>query len=470
MDILRWSIVLLGGLLSAWGAGHALLNKRDPRSAVAWIAVCFVLPFLGALLYYVFGKNRILTRARRLRLEKKSHAQEFLTEQDHPVSILDDYINLAELSWAASRNNLLGGNSVAALHNGDNAYPAMLHAIENAKAYIYLTTYIFDTREIGKQFMAALAAALARGVVVKVLIDGVGEKYGFPWASLVLRRLGVDTALYLPPTLLPPSLTINLRNHRKLLLIDSELGFTGGMNIRNNHVLARSKNGVIDMHFLLRGPILRQMERTFINDWLFSTGEALECKPKENYIAHSSNMACRVLLEGPDEDNDKLTWVLVGAISVARKSIAIMTPYFLPSRELEVALLTAALRGVKVHIVLPGKNNMPFMTWAVKHMAPGLIDAGVKICFSSGPFVHTKLFVVDDYYVQVGSSNLDARSLRLNFELVVEVYDRQLGVEMGEHIRTIRRKATPLSAAELRRRNVFVRVWNAFFWLFSPYL
>ncbi|MGI9295006.1 MAG: cardiolipin synthase [Pseudomonadales bacterium] len=470
MDIVRWSIVLLGGLLSAWGAGHALLNKRDPRSAVAWIAVCFVLPFLGVLLYYVFGKNRILTRARRLRSEKKSHAQEFLTEQDHPVSILDDYINLAELSWAASRNNLLGGNSVAALLNGDNAYPAMLHAIANAKSYIYLTTYIFDTREIGKQFMAALAGALGRGVVVKVLIDGVGEKYGFPWASLVLRRLGVDTALYLPPTLVPPSLTINLRNHRKLLLIDSELGFTGGMNIRNNHVLARSKNGVIDMHFLLRGPILRQMERTFINDWLFSTGEALECRPKENFIAHSSDMACRVLLEGPDEDHDKLTWVLVGAISVARKSIAIMTPYFLPSRELEVALQTAALRGIQVDIVLPGKNNMPFMTWAVKHMAPGLIDAGVNICFSDGPFVHTKLFVVDDYYVQVGSSNLDARSLRLNFELVVEVYDRQLGVEMGEHIRTSRRQATPLAVAELRRRNILVRLWNAFFWLFSPYL
>ncbi len=470
MDILRWSIFLLGGLLSAWGAGHALLNKRDPRSAVAWIAVCFVLPFLGVLLYYVFGKNRILTRARRLRHEKQSPAQEFLTEQDHPVSILDDYINLAELSWAASRNNLLGGNSVAALHNGDNAYPAMLHAIANAKSYVYLTTYIFDTHEIGKQFMTVLAAAMRRGVVVKVLIDGVGEKYGFPWASLVLKRLGVDAALYLPPTLLPPSLTINLRNHRKLLLVDSEVGFTGGMNIRNNHVLARSKNGVVDMHFLLCGPILRQMERTFINDWLFSTGEALQCMPKENFIAHSSNMACRVLLEGPDEDHDKLTWVLVGAISVARRSIAIMTPYFMPSRELEVALQTAALRGVEVDIVLPGKNNIPFMTWAVKHIAPGLIDAGVKICFSSGPFVHTKLFVVDDYYVQVGSSNLDARSLRLNFELVVEVYDRQLGAEMGEHLRVSRRQAIPLSATELRRRNVVFRLWNAFFWLFSPYL
>jgi cardiolipin synthase len=235
-------------------------------------------------------------------------------------------------------------------------------------------------------------------------------------------------------------------------------------------VLAKSKNGVVDMHFQLRGPILRQMERTFINDWLFTTGEELECRPKENFIAQSSDMSCRVLLEGPDEDQDKLTWVLVGAISVARNSIAIMTPYFLPSRELEVALQTAALRGVQVDIVLPGKNNMPFMTWAVEHMAPGLMDVGVNIFFSSGPFVHTKLFVVDDYYVQVGSANLDARSLRLNFELVVEVFDRQLGNEMGEHIRASKRDATPLSVVELRKRNVVFRMWSAFFWLFSPYL
>ena len=181
-------------------------------------------------------------------------------------------------------------------------------------------------------------------------------------------------------------------------------------------------------------------------------------------------MACRVLLEGPAEDKEKLTWVLMGAISVARKSIAIMTPYFLPSRELEVALQTAALRGVQVDIVLPGKNNMPFMTWAVKHMASALMDVGVNIYFSNGSFVHTKLFVVDDYYVQVGSANLDARSLRLNFELIVEVYDRELGVAMGEHIRTSKRDAIALVASELRQRNVFFRLRNAFVWLFSPYL
>ncbi len=469
MDILNWSIVLLGAVLSVWGAGHALLNKRDPRSATAWIAVCFVLPFLGALFYYMFGKNRIVTRAKRLRQESKA-SQEVLTRLDHPVNILDDYINLAELSLAASRNNLLGGNSVSALHNGDNAYPAMLRAIESAKSYVYLTTYIFDTREIGSDFMTALAAARRRGVEVKVLIDGVGEKYGFPWASLVLRRLGVDTALYLPPTLIPPSLTINLRNHRKLLLVDSEIGFTGGMNIRNNHVLAKSKNGVVDLHFLLRGPILRQMERTFIYDWLFTTGESLDCRPKQAFIAQPENMPCRVLLEGPAEDQDKLTWVLMGAISVARKNIAIMTPYFLPSRELEVVLQTAALRGVQVDIVLPGKNNMPFITWAVKHMATPLMDVGVNIYFSSGSFVHSKLFVVDDYYVQIGSANLDARSLRLNFELVVEVYDRQLGAAMGKHIRASKRDAIPLVAAELRQRNLFFRLRNAFIWLFSPYL
>lgn len=470
IDIITGVLVFASGaLLTIVGSVHALLNKRDPRSALAWIAMCVALPFIGVLLYYVFGKNRIRTRAQRLQPQMATPAEE-ANQGVHEASVRPDYRNLAQLSAASSKRRLLAGNYVEPLYNGDQAYPEMLRAIDEAKSYVYLATYIFETRRIGKRFIEALAAAKRRGVVVKVLIDGVGEKYDFPFASGTLQARGVDAALYLPPTLLPPNLTINLRNHRKLLLVDGELGFTGGMNIRHNHLRDNNKRGFIDIHFAIRGPVLRQLERVFISDWLFTTDEHLPWNQSTNYSSDSQDMACRVLLEGPNEDVDKLTWVLVGAISLAQRSIVIMTPYFLPSRELEVALQTAALRGVSVSILLPGTNNLPFMTWATTHVLSGLLVTGVKIFMSPGPFVHSKLFIVDDYYVQLGSSNLDPRSLRLNFELVVEVYDQDFAERMAKHANDSIAAARAVSLDQLKQRSLPRRIRDAFFWLFSPYL
>lgn len=462
-------IFLLGSVLTIVGGTHALLNKRDPRSALAWIAMCAALPFIGALLYYVFGKNRIRTRAQKL----QPNAALLIEEANmgvHEAQVRPDYRNLAQLSAASSKRRLLAGNGVVPLYNGDEAYPAMLDAIEQASAYIYLATYIFESQDVGGEFIDALARAKQRGVVVKVLIDGVGEKYDFPFASGQLDKRGVDAALYLPPTLLPPNLTINLRNHRKLLLVDGTIGFTGGMNIRQNHLRENNAKGITDIHFGIRGPVLRQLERVFINDWLFTTGENLPWNEAVGVPQTEEDMACRVLLEGPNEDVDKLTWVLVGALSLAQKSILIMTPYFLPSRELEVALQTAALRGVDVSIILPGKNNLPFMTWATTHVLPSLLNTGVKIYSSPGPFVHSKLFVVDDYYVQLGSSNLDPRSLSLNFELVVEVYDQGFGAQMASHARDSVSKAKKIELHDVLSRSLARRIRDAFFWLFSPYL
>ncbi len=462
-------VFLVGSILTTVGASHALLNKRDPRSALAWIAMCIALPFLGVLLYYVFGKNRIRTRAQKMTPGIERVANPWQDELKQ-ASVRSDYRNLARLSAASSQRPLLSGNNIQPLYNGDVAYPAMLQAIDNAKSTIYLATYIFESRKIGGRFIEALAAAHRRGVIVKVLIDGVGEKYDFPLASGQLRKFGIDVALYLPPTLFPPNLTINLRNHRKLLLIDGEIGFTGGMNIRQNHLNLNNRNGFKDIHFVLYGPVLSQLEQVFVGDWLFTTNEQLAIQRAEAQAVYDQDMACRVLLEGPNEDVDKLTWVLVGALSLAQHSILIMTPYFLPSRELEVALQTAALRGVDVSIVLPARNNLPFMTWATTHVLPSLLATGVKIYSIPGPFVHSKLFVVDDYYVQLGSSNLDPRSLRLNFELVVEVYDQPFGEEMAAHARACITQSRAITREELSKYGLWRRIRNAFFWLFSPYL
>lgn len=475
-ELLRIVALACGMSVTLLGAGHALLTKRDPRSAAAWVSLCVFFPVVGVLAYLALGNNRIRTRARRLHALPPHEQPTPPPAREHVAAehlIAPQYRNLAYLGLAASGNELLTGNSVEALYCGENAYPAMLLAIREARRHVYLATYIFDSRGIGAEFVEALGAAQARGVQVRVLLDGFGEFYSLPRVGWRLRAAGVTTARFLQPRLWPPNFTLNLRNHRKILVIDGELAFTGGMNIRNKHIAVRGEHPaeVIDVHFRLRGPIVTQIEEVFAADWLFSTRQAL---PPPSSVAQVTMLPeeaeCRVIVDGPNEDLDKLLWVLVGAISAARSSIRIMTPYFLPPPELAVALQTAALRGVEVTIVLPAHNNFPFMTWATTHMLGELLKTGVRVHFYTGPFLHTKLLLVDDYYAQIGSSNLDPRSLRLNFEIAVEIYDHDFGRGVAVHFAEMLATSRELSFATWQERSLPRRLRDAVFWVFSPYL
>ena len=468
------AVLFVLGLVSALlGAGHALLTKRDPRSAAAWVSLCLFFPFFGTLLYLAIGNNRVRTRALKLFASGSTDGATNVTSAQliaEESLIASEYRNLAALGLAASGNYLLKRNGVSSLMNGEQAYPAMLDAIRTAHRYVYLSSYIFDAREIGAEFIAALADAQSRGVTVRVLIDGFGELYSWPRARPRLARAGVKVARYLPPRLLPPNFSLNLRNHRKILVVDGERAFTGGMNIRVKHLVqaVRPHHGVIDMHFELRGPIVAQIESVFRADWEFCSGEVLTVSEPSTDVAGEAE--CRVIVDGPNEDLDRLLWVLLGAIAVARRSITIMTPYFLPPRELAVALQTAAMRGVLVRVLLPGRNNFPFMNWAAMHTLGDLMRSGVHVFFSKGPFVHSKLLLVDDYYVQIGSSNLDPRSLRLNFEIAVEVYDHAFAAGLAAHAAETLAGSRELAYEKWRKRSLPRRLRDAFFWLFSPYL
>ena len=458
---------------SLYGAAHALLNSQDPRSAAAWVGICLFLPVAGLLLYLAFGKNRIRTRARRLHTPADPVSQReraALESADAEHLIAPEYRNLAYLGRATSGNPLLTGNRIEPLLNGDEAYPAMLEAIRGARRFVHLSSYIFDAKGVGAEFVDALREARTRGVEVQVILDAFGELYGVPRAGSVLEEAGVEFLRFLPLRLFPPTLGFNLRNHRKILVVDGEVAFTGGMNIRTKHCSRADGRlpKVLDVHFRVQGPVVAQIDAVFRADWAFSGGavpDAPLVRP-----GHAGEAECRVIVDGPSEDLDKLLWVLVGAISLARRSIKIMTPYFLPPRELTVALQTVALRGVDVTVILPGTNNFPFMNWAATHALGGLLEAGVRIAFFQGPFVHTKFFLVDDYYAHAGSSNLDPRSLRLNFEMAVEIYDQEVGQGLAGHFAASLARSRPYTRADWRRRRLPSRLRDALFWVLSPYL
>lgn len=477
MDLLNWVLVTLHVLVVLAASGHALLFKRDPRAALGWIAVCVLFPFAGPFLYFLFGINRVRTRARKLERQSpfrlassRPGGEEPLVPMPQKLQPPAEYGDLIRVSNPLTRYPILGGNRIETLYNGEQAFPAMLKAIDEAERSLYLSTYIFETGDTGNRFIDGLARATMRGVEVRVIIDGIGEVYSMFRTATLLKKRGVRVARFLPPKLLPPMIHINLRNHRKIMVADGKVGFIGGMNIGDRHLAEAADNPsrVEDAHFRIQGPVVAQIEQTFLEDWGFATGEYL---PRTDISAPPAGPAiCRTIVEGPNEDFHKLAMILMGAVSAARRRVTIMTPYFLPSRELSGAIQAAALRGVEVEVVLPSKNNLPYVHWATRNTLWELLQLGIRVFMQPPPFVHSKLFIIDDHYCHIGSANIDPRSLRLNFEIVVEVFDRAFAEEVALHVRKRISQSREVTLEEVDNRALPGRIRDAMAWLFTPYL
>ena len=463
----------------AWvTAAHALLNKReDPRATLGWVAVCLLFPFVGPVLYFLFGINRIQSTARKLlrpsalpRLHDQSPWSHYSALP--PCSVSTPLVPLAQLADAVSEKPLVGGNRIELLCNGEQAYPAMLKAINSASHSLLLATYIFESNDTGQQFVAALARAVERGVDVRVMVDGIGELYAFPWISRVLKKRHVPVARFLPPRLWPPELRINLRNHCKICVADERIGFTGGMNIGDRHLVSRTENKarVADVHFQVTGPVVAQMVEVFLDDWRLVTGDDRSLVTRPSASHGDGTALCRTITDGPDKELDRLAMIMGEAVSSARHRIDIMTPYFLPPRELIRALQAASLRGVEVNIVLPERNNLPVVHWATRNVLPQLLEQGVRVFYQPPPFAHSKLFMVDEQYGHIGSANLDTRSLRLNFELAIEIHDQPFAKRIAAYYRRIQERSRIVTTEELQERHLTAKTRDALAWLFSPYL
>jgi cardiolipin synthase len=457
---------------------HALLSKSDVRAAIGWVGLIVLVPLVGTVLYYLIGINRIRRRAVALRREaEEDRENSWPGESLIPGDIVrllkanDEAVELAHLMGNVTSRTLLAGNLVEPLINGDEAYPAMVAAIRDAETSVVLLTYIFDHDSAGKEFMEALVDAKSRGVDVRVLIDDVGSQYSRPRVSRLLKREGVRVASFLPMfSARVPS--FNLRNHRKIMVVDGHIGFTGGMNIRENFVLSNGpKHPGMDLHFRLQGPVVAHLRDTFAEDWEFTTGESLEGDAWNPTIASAGNTIARGVADGPDADVDVLNFTLLGAIACASRSIRIVTPYFLPDTPLVYALNTAALSGLDVDIVVPENGNLRLVNWAMWGQIDQVLGHGCRVWLSPRtPFDHTKLMIVDDYWVLFGSTNWDPRSLRLNFEFNVECYDRNLAAQMRGLVVERIRRARRLTKTEVDRRNLPTRLRDGAARLLTPYL
>lgn len=476
------------------------------------MAILWLVPGIGAFGYLVLGVNRIQRKAEQARQHKLGLS---LAEQRRygavAVRVPDDhrsdapdlpsgpaiapaglphfdataaprFVAHARLARAVTGMALMGGNEAEMLVNGDEAYPAMLDAMAKARHRIALSTYIFEWDCVGRAFADALKAAQDRGVAVYVIIDAMGSFR----VDRHLRAMGIRVLAFNKPSPLHLAF-LNLRTHRKLLLVDEDLVFTGGMNIRDVHQ-SGGKTGLLsqDVMFCIQGPIAAQFAHVFAEDWRFAGGESLtegeslagdlwkaptfDQKMKEGDDVEPRHAVMRLAPDGPDGNFSRAGWIFESALSVARRSVRIATPYFLPDINILSALSQAALRGVVVDIILPRVSNYRVLGWASEALFAPLLSCGVRLYQTPPPLDHAKIMVVDDYWAMIGSTNWDARSLRLNFELNLEIYDAHFARRLDQFLLDRIEKAEAVTGASVAAFSLPRILRNRAMWLMSPYL
>lgn len=486
LDLIQiyWPYILftLSVVAGASAAIHAAMTKEEVRSAIGWVGVIMLSPIVGALLYLMAGINRIRRNVisdRRSLLKSRRARAELAAHDVDEKCVIDTYgyrfRALKILGDRVTHHRLTGANGIVTLATGDEAYGEMLEAIAAARRSILLETYIFDRDRIGIRFAEALSAAAQRGVEVRVLIDAVGARYSVPSVLGMLRDGGVSVEVFNGNVIMGLRLPYaNLRTHRKILVIDGEVAFTGGMNIREG--FSWEINGekcAFDTQFKVSGPIVADLFAIAASDWEFASGKPLEgeawaIEPLEARPERPIFM--RAVASGPDHSVETNHKMLMGAFSVARRSIRIVSPYFLPDRELITALITAARRGVEVDIVVPSANNLTLVDRAMTAQFDQILKNYCRIWRASGRFNHSKLLAIDGTWSYVGSSNLDPRSLRLNFEIDLEILDRQFAEALEQNIDKAIASATEVTLKALRERPFLVRLVERVLWLGSPYL
>lgn len=423
---------------------HCLRRRREAPATLLWIFVAWAFPFIGPLVYLAFGIDRVPQKVfskyrkdQALWKELKARNAETLplaywravheAVADIPRGAPGHRFNRAVDSML-SHHPLLDGNRIAPLVNGDETYPEMIKAIRSAGHHIHLQSFIIGSDATGRMFMDLLAEKAREGVTVRLLYDRFGcTKAILSGFFRKYRRIpNFHMAGWTLANPLRRQFQVNLRNHRKCLIVDGRLAFTGGINLSDDNITSAERPAIRDYHFEVAGPIVQELQYTFLRDWYFITDEDPDHFLQEVYFPQLPSIGTarvRQVDSGPSHVSEVLTDVYFAAIVSARNDLLIVTPYFIPNRDLVRALRAAALRGVNVRLIVPQKNNHFYAGLAGRALYEELLEAGVRIFERKPPFLHAKALIVDDSAALVGTANFDVRSFRLNYESTLAVFD-----------------------------------------------
>ncbi len=419
-----------------------VFENRNPVKTLSWMLVILFIPVAGMIVYFFFGRNY---RKQKI-YSRKSLADSARLEDhaDRQVRLLSKYLSgdsaavrskehLIHLMLRNNRSLLTLDNRIDLLVNGRQTFPAMLDAIASATNYIHLEFYRFEPDTLGMEFSELMKRKAKEGVRVRVIYDDVGSwNIRKPYIKK-MREAGVQIHTFMPVRFPNFSSKINYRNHRKILVVDGKVGFVGGLNIADKYLHGLPDLGPwVDTHLRLEGEAVAALDRVFVADWDFVSGEELPPDAALDHVVRTGNRCLvQVASSGPDTDWATIMQVYFSAIATAKSSIYLTSPYFSPDESLLTALKTAALSGVDVRMIFPEFTDSIIANWNTRSYISELLDAGVRVFLYRNGFIHSKYLLVDNIFSSVGSPNVDVRSFDLDFEVTALIYDEDFALRLG---------------------------------------
>lgn len=452
-----------------------LLKKRQPVSTVAWILAIVFIPFLGSILFLIFGINRVERRAA-LKQEATMEIQEELPELDDSFLLNEadykaEHMQLIRVTNLVSETKPTIGNHIEILTDTNKTLGLIEQAIISARETIHLEYYIWQPDKTGTRIRDLLIQKAREGIKIRFLYDGIGSLRLSKKFLQTMIDAGIMVYSFLPGSNFGYRWSINLRSHRKIVVVDGEIGFTGGMNIGDEYIGKNPKLGYWrDTHLKVTGPAVHQLQQIFLEDWYCATNEMLLSKEHFPTPKITGKYSAQIIGAGPVGDHRAFESIMFTAINEAEESIHLATSYFVPPTNLASALETAAMRGVKVRLLLAGHSAHKITIWAGRSYFEDLLKAGVEIYEYQRGLLHSKTLTIDGSWSLIGSPNFDARSLLLNFEVGVVMYDEEIAEEIREHFRDDLRFARAVQLVQWQSRPVRKVLLENICRIFSPIL
>ena len=469
-------------LLALVFALRVLRRRKDPVVMVAWVLAILTIPVLGMLAYWLLGSSRLRRKVKRRRRRvahliaavKHRAGRHALDEGDGLETHLpEDLAGVERLGRRLADMPATSGNEVQVLEEANATYGALEAALRAAQHHIHLEYYIWQPDETGYGFRDLVIERAKAGIECRLLLDAVGcRRLGRQFLGPLLKA-GVRVAFYLPLYLFPlrKRWSLHLRNHRKIAVIDGRTAFLGSQNIGDEYRGRRQNlSPWYDTHMRLSGPAALFVQQTFAEDWYQAARERLDDERYFPQPERPGQSTVQVVPTGPDQRASTLTQIVFAAVSSARSSIRIATPYFVPDAGLRLALAHACYRGVQVRLVLPTRSDAPLALWAARSFYGELVEEGVEIHEYDAGVLHSKLVTIDDRWCMLGSANMDARSFRLNFEVTAVIYDSGVARELGASIDRFCAGARRIDPREVYRTAWRRQIGEGVARLFAPLL
>ncbi|MGQ7867945.1 cardiolipin synthase [Sunxiuqinia sp. sy24] len=472
------TVTLLYFITVVFIAVFIVLENRSPLKTISWVLVLVTLPVGGIIIYLFFGqeyrKKKMFSKKGLYYLEKlRKQIQDQLRRLPQNEHLFNEKIlgkrHLMNLLLSNSNALLSNNNDVTVLKNGHETFPAIFQAIEKAKSHIHLEYYIVENDELGGQLKELLIRKAGQGVEVRFIYDDVGS-WRLPKKYIrELKDAGVQIDCFMRVRF--PMLTsrVNYRNHRKIIIIDGEVGFTGGLNFADRYMHGSYELGLWrDTHLMVTGGAAISLQIIFMADWFFVSKEILKGERYFRDLPVGGGKLMQVVSSGPDSDWESIGQAYFSAIASARERVFLATPYLIPTSEIIYAMKTAALGGIDIRVLLPGKSDAFFPKWGSDSYVEELMEAGVRVYHYKPGFTHSKMMVVDGVFSSIGTANMDFRSLETNFEVNAMVYDEELAREVEVLFLDDLENSEELVLEEWTQRSRYRKIMESFARILSP--